>query len=133
MAPAAGAVVGMKRRAVGTATVAVKAAGATPRVRVPFPALVRPKVAPEMAPPRVRLLAATVTVRAAGRATGPTIVKELVPAKLRLVFSVSSLATETPAAEASRPLPALRTIAPVEAARLLPRASVPALTVVPPL
>ena len=133
MAPAAGAVVGMNRRAEGTAAVAVKATGATPRVREPAPSLVRAN-APETAPPRVRLLAATVTVRAAGRATGPTIVKELVPAKLRLLVSVRALATETPAAEASRATPApLRTIAPVEAARLLPRASVPAVTVVPPL
>ena len=107
--------------------------GATPRVSVPAPALVRAN-APETAPPRVRLFAPTVTVRAAGRATGPTMVSALVPRKLRSVPSVSALATEMPAAEASRETPAAaRLIAPVEAARLLPRASVPALTVVPPL
>ena len=102
-------------------------------MRVPAPALVRAN-APETAPPRVRLFAATVTVRAAGRATGPTTVRELLPAKLRLLVSVRALATEMLAAEASRVTPAApRTIAPVEAARLLPRASVPALRVVPPL
>ena len=98
-----------------------------------MPALVRPE-APVMAPPRVKRFAPTVTVRAAGRATGPTMVSALVPRKLRSVPSVSALATEMPAAEASRETPAAaRLIAPVEAARLLPRASVPALTVVPPL
>src|SRR4051812_1362873 len=41
------------------------------RVRVPAPALVIPNVAPEIAPPAVRVLAFTVTVRGAVRVTAP--------------------------------------------------------------
>ena len=65
---------------------------APPRIRVPLPVFVRPNPLPEMAPPTVKVLLATFTVRVAFMATAPVpMLREFVPRKEISVFQICAL------------------------------------------